>query len=87
MAMRTLKDNNRRKFVGVRLYLFFFPPTSVTLPRIGVCLALLEVNSSLTHGYFDDFALANAALALVSSLRVARANRASPATNAPAPTP
>jgi hypothetical protein len=24
MAMRTLKDNNRRKIVGVRLYLFFF---------------------------------------------------------------
>jgi hypothetical protein len=42
MAMRTLKDNNRRKFGGVRPNLFFFPLTSWAIPVKRRCLALME---------------------------------------------
>jgi hypothetical protein len=42
MAMRTLKDNNRRKIRGVRPNLFFFPLTNRAIPGKWRSLALME---------------------------------------------
>jgi hypothetical protein len=42
MAMRTLKDNNRRNIGAVRPYLFFFPLTNRAIPGKWRCLALMD---------------------------------------------